>query len=453
MASAAASAIPSDAASAKLRRWLEREIGGRVLRLERQPRWRPAWWADVERDGETLRLLLRGDRTDVPGVFPLEHEMVLQQLLDAHGIPVAKVYGWCDDPRAFAIASVRGENHFEGVSAAERDAVMDDYMAILARIHALDLRPFAEAGITRARAPEEAGRVGMQAYERSYRRAKKRPDPFLEFFLGWLARNPLDTRGRESVIVWDSGQFQHAGGRITAVLDLEIGHIGDPLMDVAGFRMRDTVIGYGDLPALYQRYAKYRGEPVDMDAILHHHLAFTLSNQLAFHAALADPPLESDYMTNMQWCSETNLHAVEALAEILGVELDAVEPPERRISPAAVAHEQLVRTLKSIQAADAFEQYRLRGAFRLARHLQRCDEIGAALVEADLDDLERLLGRRPASWQEGDARLEHFVLADAGRSDVELLQLFQRRYLRYKMLLGPAGSAMATHQPVARFPR
>lgn len=453
MAAAAGGSTHRDADTQKLQLWLERELGGRVLRIERQPRWRPAWWVDLERDGERLELMLRGDRTDVPGVFPLEHEMKLQQLLDARGIPVAKVFGWCDSPRAFAIARVPGENHFEGVSELERDAVMDDYMAILARIHSLDLRPFAEAGITQAATPRESGVIGMQAYERSYRREKRRPDPFLEFFLGWLARNPLDNRGRESVIVWDSGQFQHQGGRITALLDLEIGHIGDPLMDLAGFRMRDTVLHYGDLPALYERYAKHRGEPVDMDAIRYYHLAFTLSNQLAYHMALADPPLESDYMTNMQWCSETNLHAVEALAEILDVELGSVELPERRESPVAAAHEQLVRTLKAIEAGDEFGQYRLRGAFRLARHLQRFDEIGDSLVAADLEDLHALLGRRPATSQEGDALLERFVLAAEGRRDLELLELFNRRFLRYKMLLGPAGSAMATHHAVPRFER
>ena len=30
---------------------------------------------------------------------------------------------------------------------------------------------------------------------------------------------------------------------ITAVLDLEIGHIGDPMMDLAAWRMRDTIVG------------------------------------------------------------------------------------------------------------------------------------------------------------------------------------------------------------------
>ena len=43
------------------------------------------------------------------------------------------------------------------------------------------------------------------------------------------------------------------------------------------------------------------------------------------------------------------------------------------------------------------------------------------------------------------------MLADAGAHDEELLQLFHRRYLRYKMLCGPAGSAMARHEPIQQF--
>ena len=64
---------------------------------------------------------------------------------------------------------------------------------------------------------------------------------------------------------------------------------------------------------------------------------------------------------------------------------------------------------------------------------------------------ERCSVPRPSTWQEGDAALENFVLSDQGAHDEELLQLFHRRFLRYKMTLGPAGSAMVTHHPIQRF--
>jgi aminoglycoside phosphotransferase (APT) family kinase protein len=436
----------------RIRAWLEANLG-HVTHFARQGRWRPVWFADVERGGEALALCVRGDRVDMPLVFPLAHEMRVQALLHERGIPVAKVHGLIDEPLAYVMDRVEGRSDFAGVPETERDAVVDDYLRVLARMHALDVSAFAEAGVLRAASPAQSGTFGMSRYERVYRSTKKRADPFLEFCLGWLRRSPPDSRGRESVIVWDSGQFHHRGGRVEAVLDLELAHIGDPMMDLAAWRMRDTVIPYGDFKRLYARYAELSGSAVDLAAIQRHHFAFTLTNQLVFGAAIADPPAESDLMTNLQWCCETNLFATEALAEILDVPLPTVEMPAPRDSRAGAALGHLVRTLAALPGEGEFAQYKLRGAFRLARHAARLDEIGGAVSDADLDDLHELLDRRPASWREGEAELERFVLADAtvGRHDVALLKLFHKRNLRAQMLLGPAGSAMARHQEIQSF--
>ena len=213
------------------------------------------------------------------------------------------------------------------------------------------------------------------------------------------------------------------------------------MMDLAGWRMRDTIVGYGDFAQLYDRYAELTGEPVDLDAVRIHHFAFTLTNQLAFGAAMRDPQPDSDLMTNLQWCCETNLFATEALGEYLDVELPTVDIPEPRDSMAASAHEHLVRSLRLIEADDEYVRYKVRIAFRLARHLERIDQIGDAVVDADLDDLHRLLGRRPESWRDGEAELERFVLADAGvgTHDEALVALFHRRNLRARDAARSAG--------------
>jgi hypothetical protein len=293
----------------------------------------------------------------------------------------------------------------------------------------------------------------MQKFEDLWRAGKKVPNPLLEYVLGWLHRNPVDSKGREAAIVWDSGQFHQLDGKLVAVLDVEIGHIGDPMMDLAAPRMRDTVLHFGDFDQLYAQYEQAGGFTVDMDAIQMHHIAFTLTNELSFRNSLSDPSPDSDYMTNMQWCSETNLHAIEALGERLGIDLVAPDLPDVEPSRTAVAYEQLVRMLRGVEIDDDYVQYRLRIAFRLARHLQRDDEVGVALEAADLDDLVPFLGHRPGTWQQGDAELEQYVIADAGRHDEELCQLFYRRQLRHKTTLGPPGSAMATHHVCQPFRR
>ena len=443
----------TEASTAKIVAWLEKHVGGRVLQIARQPRWRPVWFADVERDGEKLELCIRGDRTDMPLVFPLEHEMVLQRTLHEQGIPTPKVYGLIESPLAYVMDRVGGRNDFSESTDEERRSAVDEYLQILARLHSLPIEPFAKAGVMRAATPADSGTLGIRQYERLFRSVKKLPNPFIEFSLAWLKRNPPLSHGRESAIVWDSGQFHTANGRIIAVLDVEIGHIGDPMMDLAAWRQRDTILGYGDFKPLYARYEELSGKPVDIDALMRHHFAFTLSNELAFSAALRNPASDSDLMTNMQWCYETNLFATEALAEIYDLELPTVETPAPRESRGKVAIDHLVHKLRTLPVDDEYLQYQLRTLFRMARQIARADEIGDAVSDADLEDLHQLLGHRPPSWLEGEAELERFVLADAteGRQDEALIKLFHKRHLRAHALLGPAGSAMTRHAKIQTF--
>jgi hypothetical protein len=227
------------------------------------------------------------------------------------------------------------------------------------------------------------------------------------------------------------------------------------MLDLAEWRMRDTLIPYGDFPSLYARYAELSGRDVDIEAIKRHHFAATLDNQLIFGPAVVDPVDETDLMNNMQWSSETNLHATEALGELLDIELPTVEPAEPRRTRHDQTYAHLVRSLQalSLSADDILVGHQLRLCFRMARHLQRVNEIGDDSAEAELDDVARVLGYRPDNWWESDAALERYVLADAatGAHDEELVWLFHRRNLRRHALLGPVGSKMVAHYPTQRF--
>jgi hypothetical protein len=287
-----------------------------------------------------------------------------------------------------------------------------------------------------------------------FRDQKLGPDPFCEWAVGWIERHPPKSHGREGAIVWDSGQFHHDEHHFSSLIDLELGHVGDPMMDLAALRMRDSVIPFGDFNEVYARYEDRGGVAVDIEAIELHHIAFTLSNELSFGHTLRGLVPPSDYATNMQWCNETNIYVTEAIGDYLGVELPEVQVPAPSEGRTSVASAHLATTLRSIRVEDPHVAYRLRGAFRVAQHLARFDEIGEEITAADLDDATPILGHRPASWLEGEAELEQFVLADRdlGRHDEVLLQFFHRRNLRAQMLNGPDGSAMSRHNPIQRFP-
>lgn len=438
---------------ARIISWLESLLDGKVVSWSRQPRWRPMWFVDIERNGTVDRVVVRGERSDAVLQFPLDHEMRFQQVLQDHGIRVPKVYGWCDEPRAYAMEAVSGRPDFAGVSPADRAVIVDEYLQELVRIHQLPIEPFIEARIVRGDSPADVVHVGARQYVQVFRANKVRPDPLIEFVLGWLERHPLPTTEREAPVVWDSGQFHHEDGRFTSVMDVEIGHLGDPMMDLAAWRMRETVIPFGDFGELYDRYAELSGKPVDMAAIQYHHLFFTLTNALAFHRPLAEPIPATDYMTYAHWVSETNLHTIETMAEYLGIELEDVPIPGTASSPVSAPHAHLSRSLGAIVVDDPFVKYQVRIAFRLARHLQRFDEIGAEVVDQDRADVAALVGQAPADWDECEAELERFILADNGAHDRELVMLFNRRWRRYKALMGPPGSAMAAHHVMQPFGR
>ena len=105
---------PAPDSDAAVLDWVTENIGGRVQSWARQPRWRPMWFIDLETDSGMERVLVRGESTDVPLIFPLEHEMLVQRVMEEHGVPVPHVYGWCDKPRAFAIYNGAGATDFVG---------------------------------------------------------------------------------------------------------------------------------------------------------------------------------------------------------------------------------------------------------------------------------------------------------------------------------------------------
>jgi hypothetical protein len=397
--------------------------------------------------------MVRGERYDTDMSWTLRHEADFQRIMVEQGIRAPKVWGWIDKPVAFVMDRVPGSSWTKELPDAERETIVDEYVQELAALHTLDFTPFLEAGIDRARDGENPATIGFERMNLMYRRQKHHYDPQMDFFIDWLERHPVNPGNREAAIVWDSGQFMHNDGHFTNIIDVELGHIGDPMMDLAGWRMRDSIMNFGDFNKIYDRYGELVGEPVDIDAIEWHHIYFTLSNQLSFSHARVDPPLSSDFATNMQWCNETNLYATEALAEYLDIELPDARMPADEDTIAAPAIEHLVKTLSTLRIEDDYASYRIRGAFREARHILRWDQIGRELVNDDLDDLAEFLGKRPQDYRDGERMLEEFVHTQNvdGQHDVELCQLFHKRNLRAQMLNGPVGSAMARHIPIQRF--
>ena len=101
-----------------------------------------------------------------------------------------------------------------------------------------------------------------------------RPYPMLEWAISWLkAHRPVAPR--VSLVHGDyrTGNFLERDGRITAILDWELVHLGDPIEDLGwvcmrSFRGRSPYMCHLiERPRLYERYEALSGVPVDPAAV------------------------------------------------------------------------------------------------------------------------------------------------------------------------------------------
>jgi len=419
--------------------WIESELGGQIIGFERQTRWRPAFFLDFERDGVSLPLYFRGARPEMAAgheAIAFEARVLLQ--LESEGIPVPHVYGVCPDPCGIVMDRSPGRAILTtSDSSTERKAVFEEYIEILARMHGLDVSPFEAMGLDRPVSAHELGLCDLARWESSYRKAKARPEPLIEFVLGWLKRNVPDRQVEPSLLAVDSGQFLFEAGKVTALLDLELACLGDPAADLAGLRTRDMSEPLGDLSAANARYFKLTGEKIPRDVIDYHTVRFSLYTPLAVAGLVANPTPGLDLIQYLGWYWVYSLAPLDVIAHGMGLEREALVLPEESATRHSTEYETLVARLRKASAGEGFAAYEIDASLRIAEYLQRADRLGPALEAADLDDASELLGRRMNTWNEADALLETYVEESGPERDAVLVQFFRRRAQRQVQLLDP----------------
>lgn len=422
--------------------WVQETVGGPVVHAERQPRWRPAWFLDVAREDGTVPLYWRGDRGGEQGinrVYTLEHEANVLRVLEAHGVPVPHVHGICPDPLGMLLERVPGRaNLANAADEGEREAVQDHFVELLTRVHAIDPSAFEAVGLARPESAQELALDDLPIWEGNYRRLKTRPEPLIEFVLGWLRRNAPPGRERVAFVTGDAGQFVFEAGRVTALLDLELAHLGDPLADLGALRARDLTEPLGDLRRAYRRYQEITGEALDRAALGYHTARFAICTPMAVCHLVATPPPGLDVIQYLSWEALFGRAALDAIAENLGI---APEPPALPGPVARArsgAHRALAAMLEQPAGAGDFAAYQGDTAARLARYLRDVELLAPALDAQELEEVARLTGRRPASSLEADEILEHAVLEAAPERDSEIVGVLHRRTLRQLALLRSA---------------
>lgn len=418
--------------------FVEEKVGGRVVRLTRQARWRPAFFMDVETADGIVPIYFRGARGEVgAGVHTLQHEGAVLEVLGKHGVPVPRVWGVSEDPAGLVLDCLHGrENLATASSEDERRTVLAEYMTWLAKMHAIDPAEFEERGLKRPVDEDSRALGDLASWESAYRRNKTRPEPMIEFVLGWLKRNQPGGRSEITFLTGDAGQFLFDEGHLTGILDLELAYLGDPAADLGALFCRTLSEPLGDIEAGIRVYEKSRGIEVDRRVVQFHAARFAICTPLAVAHLCAAPPPGMVYAQYLCWYLVYGRAPLEWIAGLEGVELETPPDPAPIDSPYAPAFSSLRAALAPRKDDEQFAVFEKESIDRTAIFLERAARFGESVAAADQAEMRSLLGK--AEGPVDDAALEAFVQQAGPESDAAILRLLYRRVLRQEFLLSPA---------------
>jgi aminoglycoside phosphotransferase (APT) family kinase protein len=226
-----------------VRRWVEAETGAGVADAAPLGNGasRRTWSVDLD-DGRAV--VVRED----PGTGPvagtpltLGREALVYRALQNAPVPVPTLLAVSPDGQALLFTRVPGADALSEVSLDERQSVACDYGRCLGRLHSceLDLRSLEwDGGDDPTHADIVLWRSILESRCGAGGTAVSAPA------LDWLADHVPDD-GRTALCHGDAGpgNFLHEGGAVTALLDWEFAHVGDPHDDLAWVAVRNQLLG------------------------------------------------------------------------------------------------------------------------------------------------------------------------------------------------------------------
>ncbi len=431
--------------------WIAEVGGGTITRLERHVARREAWVVDVTRpDGSVLEGFLRLDRHDVPesSSTSLVRETKVIQALGATDIPVPEVHGRNDALRCTLFERVRGRSDIDKLDdPVQQRAVMEDFIRVIARMHLLDPD---ELDLTRhmpnvPTTPAEAALNDVDlALEQWAWFLEGYHEPLITYGVSWLRRNVPDTLARLSLVQGDTGpvNFMFDGDRVSAIIDLEWAHLGDPLEDIGNICVREFWNPSGGLDGLFHLYEQESGIPYRRFAAQYYRVQQNVRGMIPIHYISENAHPRESLAWYLCYRYVGDRATCESIAEAEGVTVERPELPDGDAGGRDIVAEAAMWSLENdVRPAitDAFATSRARDTELLIRLMDRRRRFAAEIDAVECDELGELLGARPASRAEGTHLLDEAIRAGA-LPDAGVITYLTRRAYRDEWLHEPAVS-------------
>ncbi len=443
--------------------WVEEVGGGTLVAADRRPGGarKEAWFVDVSGpDGEVFHLFLRYDRSDptlTKDPWTLHREAGVYLALQGTAVPVPRVLGVHPIHQAMLSERVAGETWFSRIGDPdERESTARDFIVKLAALHRIDASALVLPQFPSVKTVEDGVRAELGEWDGILRARGGVVDPMLTFALSWLRRNIPSYDGPPVLVQGDTGpgNFMYADGRVTAVVDWELAHLGDPMDDIAWLSLRATQEPFTHFPTRLREYAEISGNAIDEARVRYYQVMAETKLQVMSHRPerkeaggdVDDAGGGGDVGNGFIYGMLHRRLWLEALGASLGLPLEhAEEKVARERGDHDWMYDAVLTQLRDVivpRTSDPLAAARGKGIARLIKYLGEADRYGDAYRALELDDLAGVLGSRPASVAEG--RAEAAAAVAAGRvSDEAYFGLLWRRVARDTELARPAMGVLA----------
>jgi aminoglycoside phosphotransferase (APT) family kinase protein len=438
--------------------WIAEACGGRVLAADRIPGGasREGWFVDVDADGATLPLYLRLDRRGTPeksAFHTLWCEAEVFRALYGTGVTVPRILAVHPTVEAFLADRVPGQTWFYRIRDPEEQvAVARDFISNLAALHRIDVSSL-DIPCLGAVAPvsELVARELAQMRERATG-PDGAIDPLVELCIDWLAAHIPEDDGPAVLVQGDTGpgNFLYQDGRVTAVLDWELAHWGDPMDDIAWLSLRTVQDTFTHFPDRLREYEELSGRTIDPDRVWYYRLFAETRLSSSARGAAREPGDEVDQPRDpgnpLIYGMLHRRLTLEALAKVANVvPPDDPMPPDGTPRGHHHVYDDCLDALSVIvpRVEDPLASQWSKGVARALKYLKEIDLNASSFEWIELGELGSLLGERPATVPEGRRSLADAVRSGRVSEGDYIAQLW-RQMARDDHLMREASGALRT---------
>ncbi len=400
---------------------------------------------------EGARHLLRVDNGAGPlsgTEFTIEREYRVISALRRSGFPVPGIHAYDAAQNAMLMEFVEGTTSYQIEASPQLQRVIQaDLMRHVVALHTLNPGDLALADFAATATIGAALEHDLTRLQSMYAPAAIVKEPEIDFALGWLRKNIPDPSQPARIVHGDVGPGNFIfgpDGRLRAIIDWEVVHMGHPLEDLAAVLCRSLGVPFGDAADHIANYEACSGSRVDRNALAYGVILVLTRWYIGLNLAVSRPSSSQNLPVLLTYRQSVADALVRALAERHQV-ADLPGGQLRGAAPEAYLHDYILHTLEQVVVpglADPYARDRAQGLAKLSHYLRDRAAYGAERLEREeIEDVQRLTGRRFASHAAARAALRTASQGAAGPLAADVIgclqRINQRRQLVWRAAMGP----------------